>query len=220
MKAVILGKAGELRIQNKNYQHFYGELSLVDILIDKLLKVLDKDDIFLSCERDDLRSVAEQWGINFILRDEKYTSYAISYVELIKSVCTDIPGNEDLLWCSPIEPFFNEYREIVDCWNNLDKDKYDSLNVLYPSKKFMLDQNHNPIGFGFGHWHKYTQTIPPVYQISWATAILSYKCINEASYLVGKNPYWYDSYAPVFDIDTKDDWNLAKDVYKLYATGA
>ena len=51
MKAVILGKAGSTRVKNKNYRPFYGEMSLTDILLEKLAKVLSPKDIFLSCEK-------------------------------------------------------------------------------------------------------------------------------------------------------------------------
>jgi N-acylneuraminate cytidylyltransferase len=114
---------------------------------------------------------------------------------------------------------FNEYAEILTVWQTLDESEYDSLNVLYPLKKFLLDERHNPIGFGFGFWHKYSQTIPPTYQLSWATTIMSRRCIERISYQVGENPYWYDTYAPIIDIDTEDDFKLAQAVYKLYREG-
>jgi len=214
MKAIILGKANSVRVKNKNYRPFIGENSLMDIHIAKLVKVLDRSDIFLSCEDEAYRYVAEKWGINFIHREEKYTLITTSNVDVVRNICKDIPYNEEILWTTPVEPLFDEYAEVVDCWNGLDKSKYDSLNVVYPQKRFFLDQNHNPIGFGFGHWHKYSQEIPPLYQLSWSTAILSRKCIEEVSYMVGAHPYWYDCYSDVVDIDTDEDWLLAQIMYR------
>jgi N-acylneuraminate cytidylyltransferase len=214
MKAVILAKSTERLIPHKNYRPFYGDLSLIDILLGKLTKILPREDIYLSCEDEDYKSVADKWGINFLLRSIVLANYNISNVEIISSVCGSIGGSSDILWCTCVEPFFNEYAEILECWQNLNKKEHDSLNVVYPMKKFMLDRNHNPIGFGFGHWHKFSQTIPPLYQISWATAVLSRECIETVSYLVGKNPFWYDSYSPVIDIDTLDDFKFASLAYK------
>lgn len=216
MKAVILAKSAERLIPHKNYRPFYGELSLIDILISKLIKVLSKEDIFLSCEAEEYRSVCDKWGINFLKRNKVMTTYNISNVDVVASVFKDLPKDEDYLWCTCVEPFFDEYAEMLDVWKDLDKAEYDSLNVIYPMKKFMLDQGHNPIGFGFGHWHKYSQTIPPIYQISWATAILTRECIEKVSYLVGRKPYWYDSYSPIIDIDTMDDFTFAQLSYKAY----
>lgn len=216
MKAVILAKSTERLIAYKNYRPFYGELSLVDILVQKLLKVFPPEDIYLSCEDERHGSVARKWGINFALRDGLYARPNISNVDVVANVCASVPGKGDILWCTCVEPFFDEYAEILECWEGLDKARFDSLNVVYPLKKFMLDNGHNPIGFGFGHWHKYSQTIPAIYQISWATAILSRECIEKVSYLVGRNPYWYDCYAPVIDIDTMDDFRFAAMAYKAY----
>jgi len=216
MKAVILGKAGSIRVPNKNYRPFYNGCSLTDILLAKLTKVINKSDIYLSCEKGEFRNVADNWGINFIHREEKYTLVTTDNIEVVANVCKDVPYEDDLLWCTCTEPFFDEYDGVLDIWKNIDHKKYDSLNVIYPQKKFYLDQNHNPIGFGFGHWQKYSQFIPPTYMFSFATAILTRECIEKISYMVGKNPYWYDSYSQIVDIDTEEDWELAQKLYKIY----
>lgn len=214
MKAVILGKAGSVRVPNKNYRPFYGDKSLMDILIEKLIKVLDKKDIYLSCEKTEYNFFAKKWGINFIHREEKYTLLNTSNVDVVRNVCKDIPDDGDVLWVTPVEPLFDEFQEVLDCWDRLDKNEYDSLNVVYPQKRFLLDQNHNPIGFGFGHWHKYSQDMPFLYQLSWSVCILSRKCISEVSYMIGAHPYWYECYTQAVDIDTQDDFELAGAIYK------
>lgn len=215
MKAVILGKAGSTRVKNKNYRPFYNEYSLTDILLEKLLKVMDKRNIFLSCEKKEIRQFADKWGINFILRDTTYTQLETNTVDVVKNVCKDVPGDDDILYCSCMDPLFNDYEAMFKTWEEIRKD-YDSLNVVYPIKNYFLDQNHNPIGFGFGYWHKYSQYIPPIYQISWATEILTRKCIETCGYMVGEHPYWYDAYNPMVDIDTEQDWELAQILYGYY----
>ena len=215
MKAVILGKANSRRIPLKNYKPFYNDMSLTDILIQKLLKHLDASDIFLSCEDESFRSVAEKWGIQFIHRDVKYTLLETNTVEVVCGVCKDVPGDDDILYCSCMDPLFDDYENMFNVWEEV-KGTHDSLNVVYPMKKYFLDFNHSPIGFGFGHWHKYSQFIPPVYQISWANEILSRKCIEEVRYMVGENPFWYDAYNPTVDIDTEEDWELAQLIYRHY----
>lgn len=215
MKAVILGKANSRRIQLKNYKPFYNDLSLTDILIQKLIKHLDASDIFLSCEDESFRSVAEKWGIQFIHRDVKYTLLETNTVEVVCGVCKDVPGDDDILYCSCMDPLFDDYENMFNVWEEV-KETHDSLNVVYPMKKYFLDFNHSPIGFGFGHWHKYSQFIPPVYQISWANEILSRECIEKVRYMVGENPFWYDAYNPTVDIDTEEDWELAQLIYRHY----
>ena len=215
MKAVILGKAGSTRVKYKNYRPFYGERSLTDILLEKLTRVMKNEDIYLSCEDEQFRSFAEKWGIQFILRDSEFTKLATNTVEVVRNVCKDVPGDDDILYCSCMDPLFDSYEEIFKIWQ-IKKKEHDSLNVVYPIKNYFLDQNHNPIGFGFGYWHKYSQYIPPIYQISWATEILTRKSISTCGYMVGENPYWYDAYNPTIDIDTERDWELAQVLYKYY----
>lgn len=215
MKAVILGKASSTRVKNKNYRPFYNNLSLTDILLEKLVKVMDRDNIFLSSEKEDICKVAEQWGIHFILRDPRYTQLETNTVDVVRNVCKDVPGDDDILYCSSMDPLFNDYEAMFKTWAEV-RDQYDSLNVVYPLKNYFLNQNHEPIGFGFGYWHKYSQYIPPVYQISWANEILSRKCIDTCGYMVGEHPYWYDAYNPTVDIDTEQDWELAQILYKYY----
>ena len=215
MKAVILGKADSRRIQHKNYRPFYRGQSLVDILLEKLVRVMGRDGIYLSCEDAAFRHVAEKWRINFIHRDRVYTLLDTNTVEVVRGVCRDIPGDDDILYCSGMDPLFDDYENMLRVWEDA-RERHDSLNVVYPMKKYYLDQNHNPIGFGFGCWHRYSQYIPPVYQVSWANEILTRDCIERCGYMVGEHPYWYDAYNPLVDIDTEADWELAQAVYKYY----
>lgn len=215
MKAVILGKASSRRVPLKNYKEFYKGNCLVDILLEKLVRVLPKEDIYLSCEEIEYKSLADKWDINFIHRDRKYTLLDTNTVEVVRGVCKDVPGDDDILYCSGMDPLFDDYENILQMWEEV-RNTCDSLNVIYPKKAFFLDQNHNPIGFGFGVWHKYSQFIPPTYQISWANAILRRDSIERVGYMVGENPYWYDAYNPLLDIDTEEDWELAKAVYSYY----
>lgn len=215
MKAVILGKAGSTRVPRKNYRPFYKDMSLTDILLEKLIKVMDPEDIYLSCEEEEFRYAAEKWGIHYILRDEKFTRLATNTVDVVRNVCKDVPGEDDILYCSCMDPLFNDYENMFKTWDEV-KDKYDSLNVIYPIKNYFLDQNHSPIGFGFGYWHKYSQYIPPIYQISWANEILTRRSIDRCGYMVGENPFWFDAYNPTVDIDTEKDWELAQILYQYY----
>lgn len=215
MKAVILGKANSRRITDKNYKPFYHDESLTDILIKKLLRVLDKKDIYLSCENAEYYSVAEKWGIQFIHRDIKYTLLETNTVDVVRGVCKDVPDDDDILYCSCMDPMFDDYEKMFQIWEEV-RDSHDSLNVVYPKKNYFLNQNHDPVGFGFGHWHKYSQFIPPVYQISWANEILTRECIERCGYMVGEKPFWYDAYNPTIDIDTESDWELAQVVYAHY----
>ena len=150
MKAVILGKASSRRVPYKNYRAFYQDLSLTDILLEKLTRVIRREDIYLSCEEPEYRKVAKKWGISFIHRDRKYTLLETNTVEVVRGVCGDVPGQDDILYCSSMDPMFDDYETMLRTWEEV-REEHDSLNVVYPMKKYFLDQNHLPVGFGFGH---------------------------------------------------------------------
>lgn len=215
MKAVILGKSNSRRIECKNYKPFYNDLSLTDILLEKLVRYFDRSDIFLSCEDEKFEYVSKKWGICFIKRDVKYTMLETNTVDVVRGVCKDVPGDDDILYCSCMDPLFDDYKNMLRIWDEV-KDSHDSLNVIYPMKKYYLDEKHQPIGFGFGHWHKYSQYIPPVYQVSWANNILTRESIERVGYMIGEQPFWYDAYNPTVDIDNEKDWELAQVIYKYY----
>ena len=97
MKAVILGKASSRRVPLKNYKEFFEGDCLVDILIEKLVRVLPREAIFLSCEEIQFKNLADKWAINFIHRDKKYTLLDTNTVEVVRGVCKDVPGDDDIL---------------------------------------------------------------------------------------------------------------------------
>ena len=229
MKAVIPAKDNSTRIKNKNYIEFNNGKSLVDITIEKLLKVMPAEDIYLSCENKLRSSVAEDWGINFIVRDERLTHNDTAFYDVFNGVCDQVPGDDDIAWCQVIDPLFNGYQECFDVWENgkevlecgafakknIRKD-HDSLVVVYPQKHYMLDSNHSPQGFGFHKCHVKSQDLPISYQLTFCLSILKRSCIKSAGYYVGEKPYWFNATSPRVDIDKESDFELASILYKYY----
>lgn len=218
MKAIIPAKTGSTRVPDKNFRDFYGGQSLVDILAAKLLRCLPAKNIFISSDDEQRADVAERLGVNFLLRDPYLTKNSTPMNEVVQTVCLQIPGNDDVMWCQATEPLFNEYAECLDAWYHLDRSMYDSLAVCYPVKRFMLDQEHRPMGFGFGPWHMPSQDLPQMYQLNFTLGILSHQWITQCGYHVGGRPYWYESKGHCIDIDDMDDWELAQLVYARKAT--
>lgn len=114
-----------------------------------------------------------------------------------------------------MDPLFNDYEALFKTWKEV-RSEYDSINIVHPVKNYFLDQNHQPIGFGFGHWFKYSQYLPSIYQLSWSTQIMTRKSIETCGFLVGERPYWFEAYNPLLDIDTEKDWELAQILYRYY----
>lgn len=229
MKAVIPVKGNSSRIPNKNFKEFHNGQSLFDITASKLVKALPPEDIYMSCEDPEQESLAKKWGINFILRDEYLTDNNTPFYDVFNGVCSQVEGNEDIAWCQVIDPLFDSYEDCFDTWNNGEEKliggawtrskiqkSHDSLVVVYPFKKYTLNENYEPQGFGFGNWHKKSQILPRKYELTFTLSILTRECINNIGYYVGKTPYWYHADNQHIDIDTEQDFKLAQIMYSSF----
>ncbi|MAR65946.1 MAG: hypothetical protein CL833_01720 [Crocinitomicaceae bacterium] len=229
MKAIVPAKDNSIRIPHKNYIEFHDGKSLVDITIEKLLKVIPSEDIYLSCENAARSSVAKRWGINFILRDEELTHNDTDFYDVFNGICDQVPGDDDIAWCQVIDPLFNEYQECFDAWRNgvetLEcgawatkqiRKYHDSLVVVYPQKHYTLDSRYNPQGFGFHRCHVKSQDLPISYQLTFCFSILKRSSVKSVGYYVGEKPYWFNTRRPRIDIDSKSDFELASILYRYY----
>jgi CMP-N-acetylneuraminic acid synthetase len=229
MKAIIPVKKSSIRIPNKNFKEFYNGNSLFDLTVDKLLKSLNPNDIYMSCEDENEKSLADKWGINFILREERLTDNDTPLYDVINGICNQVSGNDDIAWCQVIDPMFDNYEECFDIWNNGNevlecgafckkniKKNHDSLVVVYPHRDYVLNEHYEPEGFGFGFWHKKSQSLPIKYQMTFTLSILTRESIKKCGYHIGSNPFWFHAHNPRVDIDTLKDFELAKSVYHFF----
>lgn len=215
MKAIIPAKASSIRVPNKNFRPFYGDLSLFDIAVQKLLQHLSPDNIYMSCEQAAMEEHARRWDINFLLRDAEYADNYTPFPDCVRAICDGVP-DDDLLWCHVVDPLFDSYGECIDIWRTL-AERYDSLVVVYPRRLYLLDASYRPEGFGFGHWHIPSQELPMRYELS-DTAILRRGLIHRLSYHVGVRPHWFHAENYTVDIDTEQDFEIAQVLYEHFSS--
>ena len=218
MKAVIPAKASSTRVPDKNYRPFHDGKSLVDILIGKLLRVLFARDIYLSCEDSTKQAVADAHGIQFHLRDPYLCLNETPLTDLVRGICRHIPGDDPILWCECIDPLFDEHFDMLDQWHiagqlNELRAGVDSIVAVHRERSYLLDQNHRPIGWGFGEWHPPSQLLPVHYRFNFACSILTRQSIQRCGYMIGANPIWFEAATPCVDIDTEEDFRVAQAVY-------
>ena len=150
-----------------------------------------------------------------ILRDKKLCDNDVAMGEVISSIVKqmELEDDEIIMWALVTDPFFFDYRECVDCWNILNKDKYDSLGVLYEHKGYVLDYMFNPINCGFADNHIPTQYIKPVYKLNNTLFIASVKTILEKKYYLGERPFWLVNNGFTIDIDSEYEFKLSQKLY-------
>lgn len=65
MKAIIPVKKSSIRVENKNFKPFYKEQSLFDIKVNSLLKTIDKSDIYVSGESEEIKKLQKNMNLIF-----------------------------------------------------------------------------------------------------------------------------------------------------------
>lgn len=214
MKVVIPIKSCSSRVQNKNFRPFYKNYSLTDLLIKKLINVVSPENIYLSCEDSSKKYISDKYGVKFILRSEELVSNEVPMSKVITEIVKRIPGDDDIMWCLVTDPLFNDFHNVISTWNTLDHYKYDSLVVVYPFQEYILDSNYNPIDFGFGEFHVPSQHLKIKYRLNNTLFIIKRNALYENKYYIGSNPYWYHANNLSVDIDTENDFKLAKIIYE------
>ncbi|KST91474.1 Acylneuraminate cytidylyltransferase [Lactococcus lactis subsp. lactis] len=213
MKIIIPAKTSSIRVKNKNFREFYQRESLVDILVNKLLKVVGPNDIYLSTDSEEIKTYCENKGINYTHRSPKFCDNDTPISDVVKEIVKSIPGEDDIAWCCVTDPLFDEFENVFERWR-INKQQYDSLAVIYEEPSYVLSNNFEFLNFGIGKSHVSTQKIKPFYFLHNTIFISKRKEINKNSYYFGENNYWYISNEFSIDIDTEAQFRAAQLIYE------
>jgi len=214
VKYVIPAKRSSTRVPEKNYRPFAHGKSLLDILIEKLSRLGDPSAIHLSSEDPSTREVAEAHGVTYLPRSRHLTENSYPYQSVVNEVCKQLPGDDDVMWCHATDAFFDEHEKVVQAWESRDPAVTDSIVVVYPMKEYLLDENFNPLGFGFGAWHRPSQELPNHYLLGFTCSIMTRRTATTIG-LVGARPQWYRASGQTIDIDTQAEFDLAARLYEI-----
>jgi len=213
LKVAIPLKTNSDRVPNKNLRPFVGEDSLFDIKAKQLLRCVAPEDVFVSSENLEAKPIVEKYGFNFLHRDIALTPNSAPWSDVIKNIVTAIDDTSDIFWVQVVQPLFDEFEQVLRKWNEV-YDKHDSLAVVQRLHHHLLDANGHPVNFNFGYWHKVSQDLPPVYQVTWAAFCMKREMLNQCWYNIGKNPFLYETDAPLIDIDYPVDFEIAQYIYR------
>ena len=216
IKVAIPLKTNSERIENKNLRSFVGADSLFDIKAKQLLKVFKPHDIYVSSENPIVGEIIKKYGFNFHLRDISLTKSNARENQIVKTITDAIEDkNCDVMWVQVTQPLFNEFEKIINVWQNIDS-AYDSLAVVKKISHHILDEKGNPVNFNFGYWHKISQDLPKLFEVTWSAFIMKREMLDEAHYQIGRNPYLYETSAPLIDINNIIEFEVAQILYKYY----
>lgn len=225
VKVLIPLQLASTRIKLKNIRPFYKDKSLFDIKAKQLLKLdINPSKIYISSEDNDERVVenlCQNYGFNFLKRPPQLTGNAIKQGELIGFILNQIPkDNDDILWVQVTNPLFNEFRAMLDSWQDIQNKGFDSIVAVKTIRHHLLTQGGIPLNFNFGNWHKVSQDLPKIYEILWSAFLLKRAVIEENQYHIGIKPYFmaFDKITTI-DIDEEMDFKLASKYYEFVSDG-
>lgn len=213
MKIIIPAKKHSSRVPDKNWRPFYNGKSLVDIKIEQLLKAVDAKDIYLSSDDASKSLDAEKHGINFVIRANEFASDETPWPDALAGIIrdTNFDLHEEIAWIEVVNPVFDRYADFFAKWEEV-KHKHDSLVLVSPVNKFLLNSNGKPVNFQFGKWHTMSHNMEPLQ--AWDSAcIMRKRDLLYYSYPIGKTPYLYSTNDQCIDIDTMDDFEYAQYFY-------
>lgn len=216
LKIVIPLKTNSERVPNKNLRPFIDNQSLFDVKACQLLKWFSPDDVYVSSENPEVKEIVSRYGFHFHLRDEALTKSTAKENDIVRTLVSVIPGKPDIMWCQVTQPLFDEFGELIEIYKNLDK-KYDSIAVVKKISHHILDANANPVNFNFGYWHKISQELPPLYEVTWSAFIMRRSMLEQAWYQIGRTPYLYETKVNLVDINSPEEFEAAQILYRFYS---
>ncbi|GLD42924.1 hypothetical protein Mkiyose1665_34240 [Mycobacterium kiyosense] len=217
MKVVIPAKNSSTRVLSKNFRPFYKGQSLFDIKVSQLLLSFAPNEIYVSSEDPAVAQHAERWGLNFLIREPYLAKNETPYPYVVSEICKQVPGDDDIAWCHLTDPLFNDYGSCLTAWKQARLEN-DCLVVVYPFRGYLLDENHCPMGFGFGPRHVRSQLLPTRYLLGFTLSLLHRKTAVTAG-PIGGNPFWFHATNRTVDIDDETDFVLAQAIYQHLAAG-
>lgn len=212
--AVIPVKETSERVPSKNFKPFYNDKSLLDILIEKLLKVEILDHIYISTNKKDLDISHDK--ITVLERDEEYCNNIKPWNEVIHEIASNIPERLEtqVVWCHVTTPLFDGYQEAIDTWT-CQGDIYNSMVAVEKFQEFLVNEKGRAINYNHGAWFTYSQYLDPLYKITSNLFIMTLKDIINLEYFINTKPYLYkvDPMSAI-DIDHPWQWDIAKILYE------
>ena len=211
--AVIPVREGSERIREKNFIPFSEGKSLLEIKIYALKDADCFDHIYVSSDSERARNLAEENGVEFLLRAEKMCQADVIWSNVVEHIMETIPGNPLVSWALTTSPMFCNHKGAVDKFLEV-QGEYDSLVAVKKTKSFFLNGHGRGVNFNPGLWHPYSQQLEPWYEITGACYIGRKSDMQNWKYWFGINPFLFEiASAESVDIDSKDDFRYAQLLY-------
>jgi len=216
LKVAIPLKTNSQRVPNKNLRDFCAGKSLFDVKMEQLMRTFAPSDIYVSSEDPHVGDLCARYGANFLLRDFSLTPNDAPWHEVVRDVVGNIPADSDIMWVQVTQPLFMDFDAVLERWKG-EYDGIDSLAVVKRITHHILDERAHPLNFEFGYWHKISQDLPTLYEVTWACFCMKREMVDQTGYQIGRRPCLFETTAPLVDIDSEQDFEVAGILYRHYS---
>lgn len=211
MQVLIGARTNSTRVPDKNFRPFHARQSLFDVKARQLLdEGVAASTVWVSCEDEAKREQVEYYGFNFLLRDPFLTTRD-GERDLLRALVRTVPVDDEIALVSVTDPFFTEFAPAFRTWARV-KDRRDSLMVVRPCTDQLLTSEGSPVNFDY--FGQPTQCLKGLVTISMCLLIAHRSTVEHCGHFIGRNPHLFTTRDPGVDIDTLDDFRLARAVYE------
>lgn len=206
--AMVPVRKGSQRVKSKNSKPFAGT-TLLDIRLNLLKQVKGLDDIIVSTDCENCKSIARAQGITVMERDPYYAG-DIPNNEFLKNLAENCPGDA-MMYSTVTSPFLRK-STIEKNLNLFRQGGMDSIMSISLEKKFLwLDGK--PINYEANKAPR-SQLLPEIVSLNFAMSIIDTKVMIEKEQLLGDNPLLITlDKIQSTDIDDEDDFFIAETLF-------
>lgn len=217
--AVIPVKRVSERVPSKNFRPFFEDESLFSILLNKLSKVDDLAEIYVSTDNDNIIPLMSDKKTTYLPRSAHYCNNVTPWSEVIHHVVESLPepDNTHIMWCHATLPLFDRYNEALNHYTNTwGKNDINGLVAVGEFTEFIVSaERKRPVNYDWGVWHPYSQNLEKLYTITGAFFIAQKIAMLNARYVVSSNPdFFVTNQLEALDIDDDLDFELARLIYE------
>ncbi len=209
--AIIPARAGSVRVKNKNTRPFYNGKSLLEICIEKLIK-LPVDRVVVNSESDEILEMAWKAGASKQKRPFELAESTTNPNDLAEYIARQ-NASDYILYVHCTSPFLKQ--ETIERFLKegiIKLRKHDSVNSASLIKKHLWMAG-SPLNYE-KEFRPNTQMLPDIYALNYGLNLIKREKMIKYRDFIGVNPFLFEiPDSESIDIDTEDDWKLAESLY-------
>lgn len=210
---LILARKGSKRIKNKNLIKLKKK-RLIEFTIKEAVKIIPREDIYVSTNDERIKKITKQYKINFIKRPDELSNDKSSSEDAILHAIRTIKFNEnikDILFLQPTSPLRTS-SDINNCILKYKKNKLDSIFSAFTAKRFIWKKSKKLISLTFNYKKRQrSQNLKRLIIENGAIFIFNIKkFVKFKNRIFGKFDFYEMPEYRSFDIDDKTDLKIVR----------